>query len=66
MSKELKPVRSFMHWVNPPEAGQTLSELEWTFIDVFADGKVVLRDDPPTAEQIEQIVRELSGEDQDG
>jgi hypothetical protein len=39
MSDDSKPVRSMIHWVEPPEVGQPLEELEWTFIDVFEDGR---------------------------
>ncbi len=60
MNKEEKPIRSVIHWVNPPEIGQPLDELEWAYIDIYEDGHVVLRDDPPSQAEVERIVRELS------
>lgn len=59
MSDAPKPVRSMIHWVEPPEVGQPLEELEWTFIDTFDDGSVVIRDVPPTPEEVAGVIEEL-------
>lgn len=59
MSDDQKPVRSMIHWVEPPELGQPLEELQWTFIDVFEDGHVVIRDEPPTPEEVASVIEEL-------
>lgn len=54
-----KPQRSMIHWVEPPELGQALEELEWVNIDVFEDGRVSISACPPTPEQVATIIGEF-------
>jgi len=59
MSKKPKVVRSMMYWVEPPENGQSLEELEWVWTDIYDDGRMVIRDQRPTDDEVANIIKEL-------
>jgi len=57
---DTKVVRSILHWVVPPEDFQPLNELDWVWADVMESGRIVVRDTPPTQEEINAVIEELS------
>lgn len=51
-------IKSVIHWVEPPKPGQPLEELEWVWLDLY-EGKAVVAEEPPTPEEIAQVIVEL-------
>ncbi|MCK5532910.1 MAG: hypothetical protein KAI85_16855 [Halopseudomonas aestusnigri] len=60
MSSTPKVVRSQLYWVVPPEDGQRLEDLDWVWTDTYDNGRMELRDEPPTAEEIAGVIEELT------
>jgi|LSQX01.3.fsa_nt_gb hypothetical protein len=51
-------IKSLIYWHEPPQPGQPLEELEWSWLDFYEDGARI-RPEPPTQEEIDQAIMEL-------
>ena len=61
MRKSVHVVKSHPAWVNPPEPGQDLHELEWGVVEVMSDQTLRFINKKPDPVQLEKLIAELEG-----
>ncbi len=59
MKKSAQVVRRHPAWVNPPEPGQDLRDLEWGVVEVMSDKTLRFTHEKPDLEALEKLIDEL-------
>lgn len=55
-------IKSLLCPDSPPVPGQPQGAVEWSWLDLYREGdkiRSVVRDTPPTQEEIEQVIKQL-------
>lgn len=61
MRKSAQVVKRHPAWVNPPEPGQDLHDLEWGVVEVMSDKSMRFTSEAPDPEELEKLIEELQG-----
>lgn len=59
MRKNIHVVKRHPSWVNPPEPGQDLHDLEWGVVEVMSDKSLRFTNEKPDPEELEQLISDL-------
>ncbi|MGY8832511.1 MAG: hypothetical protein ACKVIS_23860, partial [Pseudomonadales bacterium] len=59
MKKSAQVVGRHPAWVNPPEPGQDLRDLEWGVVEVMSDKSLRFTNEKPDPEALEKLIDEL-------
>lgn len=60
MKKNIHVVKSHPAWVNPPEPGQDLHDLEWGVVEVMSDKSLRFTHQKPDPDELEKLIEELN------
>ncbi len=59
MRKNIHVVNRHPAWLNPPEPGQDLHDLEWGVVEVMSDKSLRFKHEKPDPEELEKFISEL-------
>jgi hypothetical protein len=57
--KEPTIVKSYPHWVSPPDSGQSVDNLEWGVMEVLSDNTLRFVRTNPDPKELEALLQEL-------
>ena len=60
--QEAKVVQSFPYWVEPPEPGQDLNDIEWGVMEVLADKSLRFVKTDPDPKELAALIESLQNE----